>query len=181
MMSFANANAVLQWIVILLNLMLTIALIRQLNQMTGSMFPDVGLEKGSPAPDFQAETLAGETLTLADYVGKVVSFIFISTHCQACVEKLPALNAFADKAKQAGMEVVLVNTGDKADTASLVQEYSVSLPVLVAPIESNPFARDYKAEATPSYCLLTPDSHVESSGLMDSDWEKQLLQAWTPA
>jgi thiol-disulfide isomerase/thioredoxin len=182
MWSFSSTNEILQWIVISVILLLVIALIRQFNQMSNGMIPEMvmGLEKGSPAPQFQAETLTGETLTLADFVGKVVSFIFISPHCDACIDKLPALNAVADKARQAGVEVVLVNTeGSKAETTALVQRHGVSLPVLVAPIDSNPFARDYRAETIPSYCLLTPDSHIESAGLLGPRWEKQLMQAWT--
>ncbi|WAL61367.1 peroxiredoxin family protein [Thermocoleostomius sinensis] len=184
MMSFSIANSILQWSAILLNLLLTIALLRQFNQLSDSIAEfsgmESGLETGSRAPDFEAETLTGETLTLADYMGKVVSFIFVSTHCDACIDKFPALNAFADKAKQAGVEVVLVNTDDdKGTIAGLVQKHGVSLPVLVAPIESNPFARNYRAEAVPSYCLLNPDSYIESAGLLGPKWEKQITQAWT--
>lgn len=176
-------NLVLLWIVVLLNLLLTIALIRRFNRISthlsafGDM--DIGLEKGSLAPDFQAETLTGETVTLADYTRKVVSFIFISPHCSPCLEKIPKLNALVAKAEQAGVELLLVNTdGDKAETAAFVEKHSVVLPVLIAPSESNSFARDYKADATPSYCILNQDSYVEAAGVFEPNWEEQLARAW---
>jgi peroxiredoxin len=179
-------NSVLLWIVVLLNLLLTIALIRRFNQMSTHLSAftdiDVGLEKGSQAPDFQAQTLTGETVTLADYARKAVSFIFISPHCSPCLEKIPALNALAPKAKQAGVEIVLVNTdGDKAETAAFVEKHNVKLPVLIASMERNSFASDYKANATPCYCLLNPDGYVEAAGTFAHGWEEQLTQVWATA
>lgn len=183
MPSILVTNLVLLWIVVLLNLLLTIALIRRFNRMSTHLSAftdmDVGLEKGSQAPDFQAEMLTGETVTLADYARKAVSFIFISPHCSPCLEKIPQLNALAPKAKQAGVEMVLVNTdGDKTETAAFVKKHNVTLPVLIAPSEHSSFARDYKADATPSYCLLNQDSHVEAAGMFGPGWEEQLTRAW---
>jgi peroxiredoxin len=172
-------NSVLLWIVVLLNLLLTIALIRRFHQISAFADMDVGLKKGSRAPDFQAETLTGETVTLADYARKAVSFIFISPHCGPCLEKIPTLNALASKAKQAGVDILLVNTdGDKAETAAFVEKHNVTLPVLIASSESNSFASDYKAAATPSYCVLNQNGHVEAAGMFGPGWEKELMQTW---
>lgn len=180
------ANSVLLWIVVVVNLLLTVALIRRFNRMSKdlSVFSDmdIGLEKGSQAPDFQAQMLTGETVTLANYARKAVSLIFFSPHCSPCLEKIPTLNALAPKAKQAGMEILLVNTdGDKAETEAFVKKHNVTLSVLIAPSESNSFARDYKADATPSYCILNQDSYVEAAGVFEPNWEEQLARAWATA
>lgn len=113
MLSISVVNLVLLWIVVLLNLLLIIALIRRFNRISTQLSAftdiDVGLEKGSQAPDFQAEMLTGETVTLADYARKAVSFIFISPHCSPCLEKIPTLNALAPKAvvlQKQGQQVV---------------------------------------------------------------------------
>jgi peroxiredoxin len=174
------ANSVLIWIAILLNLLLTLALIRQFNQLSANLsaFPniDVGLEKGIQAPDFKAETLSGEIVTLVNYLGKVVTFIFFSPHCSACVDKIPQLNALAIKVKDSNKELVLVNTdGDRATTAAFAEKHQLALPILVAPFDRNPFASNYKADATPSYCTLNPESYVEASGILESDWEMHLI------
>lgn len=163
----------------LLNLLLTIALIGKFNQMSSFADMDVGLEKGSQAPDFQAQMLTGETVTLANYAQKAVSLIFFSPHCSPCLEKIPTLNALAPKAKQAGVEILLVNIdGDQAETEAFVKKHNVILPVLIASSESNSFARDYKADATPSYCILNQNSYVEAAGVFEPNWEEQLARAW---
>lgn len=191
MFSILATSSILLWIVVLLNLILTIALIRRFNHLSTQMstFPDIaefsdmdkGLEVGSPAPDFQAETLSGETITLADYTRKAVSFVFFSPDCGPCMDKMSALNALAPKAQQAGVEMVLVNTdGNKEGTESFVQEHGVKLPVLLAPFESNSFAQDYKAMGTPFFCMLNRDGEVEATGGFGPKWD-QLTQAWATA
>lgn len=141
---------------------------------------DTGLEKGMLAPHFTAETLSGETVTLADYARKMVSFIFISPHCRPCVDKLPTLNTLALKAKQAGVDLIVVSTdGEKAETAALAEKYQLHVPMLFAPQEENSFAHDYKADATPCYCMINREGQVVSAGLFEMRWEKQLVNVWS--
>lgn len=179
------ANSILIWIVLLLNLVLTLGLIRRLNQgyaqMSALREEEAGLAPGTPAPDFQAELLDGETVTLADYTRQAVSFVFFSPTCGPCLEKLPILNSLAPKAEEAGVQVVLVNTdGDKDEAEALVQKHGLNLPMILAPFDANSFAEDYKAMMTPFFCLLNPDGEIEASGGFGSQWEK-LTQAWTGA
>lgn len=174
-------------ILVLLNLLLTIGTIRRLNQLTqpshappsAEMGEEAGLAIGSPAPDFRAETLTGEIVTLANYARRAVSFIFVAPDCDACVEKLPSLKTLLPKARQAGVEMVLVNTaGDKTATAHFIQQHHVTLPVLIAPFEENPFAQDYKVPGTPFFCLVNAENKVETVGMFGTEWE-QLTHAWS--
>jgi peroxiredoxin len=184
--SLLIAGFALLAIVVTANLALTLMLIRRINRVPAGMgLPpgmEVGLKKDTPAPDFRAETLSGEPVTLADYAHKAVSFIFISSKCPPCVEKLPALQALAPQARQAGVEIVLVTgDSDRATISALVTQYRITLPVLIAPFEQNSFLIDYKAQATPSYCTLNQHGRVAGSGLMEPGWEKQLMGDWVSA
>lgn len=170
-------SSIFLWLLVLVNVLLTVAIIRRLNHMS-SMPPDLaeGLAKGSVAPPFSAETLSGEVVTLANYTRKAVSFVFISPHCGPCVDALATINTLATKAHKAGIEMVLVSTGGKKqETAALVQKHQVTVPLLYAPYEENSFAHDYKADSTPFYCVVNQHSRVESSGFVGAGWEKQLL------
>lgn len=180
MISILTTSSIALWIVLLLNLLLTMALIRRFNLMSGHLVTDPtideGLEPGTPAPAFRAETLNGDSVTLSNYARRAVSFVFFSPHCEPCIEKLPALNALAPKAKDAGVEMILVNTdGGREETANLMQKYNLKLPVLLAPFDSNPFAKDYKAMGTPFFCKLNRNGEVEASGGFGSNWEQATL------
>lgn len=182
MSSALLATLLLLWVIVLLNLLLTIGLIRRFNQMskhlTGLPEQHEGLAVGTPAPDFQAKTLTGEIVTLANYAQKAVSFIFVSHSCEPCLKELPGLKALAPKAREAGVEMVLVNTeGDVAETETFVKKHALTLPVLVAPFENNSFLRDYRVSGTPFFCMLNRESKIEATGSFGPEWDR-LARVW---
>ena len=180
MSSLTLINSTSLWLLSSFNLLLSVAMLRQFKDLSTQMMPsglEVGLEKGTIAPEFEAETLLGEKVTLANYPQAVL--VFISLHCSPCIGKLPMLHSLALKAKQTDVEVVLVSTdGDKAETAAFAKKHKISLPILIAPPGNTSFVADYKVEATPSYCFLK-DGCVEAAGLFEPGTEEQLLRAWT--
>lgn len=180
MSSLTLLNSTSLWLVSGFNFLLSVAMLRQFKDLSTQMLSsglDVGLEKGAVAPEFEAETLLGEKVTLANYPQAVL--VFISLHCSPCVGKLPMLHSLALKAKQTDIEVVLVSTdGNKAETAAFARKHKVSLSVLIAPPGNSSFVTDYKVEATPSYCFLKHGC-VQAAGLFEPDTEEQLLRAWT--
>jgi thiol-disulfide isomerase/thioredoxin len=63
--------------------------------------------------DFTLPSLAGETVTLTDYAGRVVILNFWATWCVPCEREMPALNAYA--AEQDDVIVLAVNVGETED------------------------------------------------------------------
>lgn len=99
-------SSILLWVMVLLNMLLTLGLARRIRN---AAFPLMeSLKIGQKAPDFSAPTLQGKTMTLADYAGHPTAFVFISPHCTPCREELPHLRDLAPKAKGFGAELVLV-------------------------------------------------------------------------
>lgn len=165
-------SSMLLWLVVVLNLFLTFALVRRFNAT--SRLPDTGgLPVGTVAPNFTAHTLSGETKTLADYRGRNLALVFISSQCQPCRDLLPSLKQMESRAQQANIDLVLVNGEGQTASAALVDEMALSLPLLVAPRPENPFFSDYHILGTPSYCFVTPQGIVSASGfpsLQSGEW-----------
>jgi peroxiredoxin len=178
-------SSILLWVLVLLNLVLTLALVRKANSdsssgATSTSQPVETLEKGSIAPDFSAQNLQGETVTLASYEGRAVAFVFVGPNCAPCRDSLPRYEAMYAGALSRGTEVVLVSNAGSEATSHLVDEFNLRMPVLIAPQPDNPFFEDYKVAGTPSYCLITADGKVQSSGypsFQRGEW-KALAQAW---
>jgi len=176
-------SSILLWILVLLNLLLTLALARRLNArlkvaQSDDPFANIPkLEIGQPAPDFSVETLDGTQASLASYVRQAVAFIFISPTCGPCREKMPTFNALQPKARRAGVEIVLVSDSDRTETKKFSDDFASSLPFLIAPRENNPFLSDYKAKGTPFYCLVTAQGDVQATGFLDDEWEA-LTKTW---
>lgn len=174
-------NSILIWIVLALNLILTLGLIRRINKMASvSDFENIPtLAIGTQAPDFSAEALDGQLVSLATYAHQAVTFIFISPTCTPCVEKIPTLLLIEPQAEQHGVRIILVSLVDRADTQAFVNKYSITMPILVAPRETNPFAENYKAAATPFYCFVDEEGKIKSTGYFDAHWEDQLMLNWS--
>lgn len=79
----------------------------------GGVEADAGLEVGTPAPAFSAQTLDGETVTLADLKGKVVLIDFWATWCGPCVRAMPTIQSLHEKFADKGLVVVGVSLDDR--------------------------------------------------------------------
>jgi peroxiredoxin len=166
-------SSVLLWVLVVLNLLLTLALIRRINASARAQKVD-RLPAGTLAPDFTAQTLSGETVTRSTYAGRNVAFLFISPGCQPCHEMLPTFEALGPKAARAGVDLVLVSNAEREATGALVDQFHL------APVNTNPFAQDYKSTTTPSYCLVNEQGKVQSAGypsLSGGAW-KAAVDAW---
>lgn len=158
------------WIIVLFNLLLTLVLIRRVNtQAKGGIRKATGLDTGIAAPNFTAEALGGEQVSLSTYNGRPMAFLFIGTRCGPCREAIPRYESIREKALANGTELVLVSIDNMESTQELVQDLNVRLPVIVAPRHQNPFADDYKVSGTPSYCIIDGEGKVHSSGYPNID------------
>lgn len=172
-------SSLLLWLIVLANILVTLALVRRIN--ASSPKPE-GLPSGTSAPDFKAEKLDGETATLTTYTGlnHKVALLFLSTHCAPCRDLLAALKGQRAAVHHAGIELVLVSGDEREDTEALVAELGLDYPILIAPRSSNTFFADYKISLTPSFCLLNQQSKVQASGIPSiqvGGW-KALIDAW---
>lgn len=89
---------------------------------------------GSP-PDFQLESLTGETARLSDHLGKEVVLVdFWATFCEPCLASMPHLDALYKKYKDKGFVVFGVSIDGPDSIAQVrneVQKLGVSFPILL--------------------------------------------------
>lgn len=155
-------SVVILWVLVLINLVLTLAIVRRLNR--GSQRRVETLRWGQNAPDFTATTLNGNTVSLASYAGHDALFIFVSPTCGPCQEALPLYESLAPVAARTGVETVLVSTSTRDETLTMAQRAHLNMPILVAPAGENPFMQDYKVMGTPYYCLVDANGKVKRHG-----------------
>ena len=109
--------------------------------LIGLQFTPQTLDLGNdsyPAPDFTLPNVAGRSVSLSDFKGKVVLLDFWATYCLPCLEELPDLKALYRKYESKGFTLVGVSM-DYAGTevvAPFVNEYAVPYPILISDGES---------------------------------------------
>ncbi len=67
---------------------------------------NVGLEIGNVAPDFELQTLTGDTIRLSDYRGEPVMLNFWATWCPPCRAEMPDMQQVH---QDTGMQILAVN------------------------------------------------------------------------
>lgn len=169
MEQFLVVSSILLWIVVGFNLLLTLALVRRINAQSPEMAEK--LKSGQTAPDFKAETLQGMAVTRANYADRPVTFVFVSPTCAPCRKELPKLEALS-KSGPSGAELVLVSDSSMPDAQALVDEFHLTMPILVAARLDNDFMTNYKVAGTPFYCMVGVDGKVQSTGFLDETWKK---------
>lgn len=100
-------------------------------------------EKPRLAADFALPDLAGKTVRLSDFKGRVVLVDFWATWCIPCLEELPDLKALYAKHKERGFVIVGISIDDmgKEVVGPFVKENQVPYPILLTdldPVEGFP-------------------------------------------
>ncbi len=116
-----------------------------------------GPQVGAPAPDFRLPTVAGKTVSLADYRGKTLVVNVWGTWCPPCREETPDLIATSKKLTAAG-DVAFLGV-DTTEAAPIVRAFVASkgVPYPQAIDADQTFAHAYDIRAFPTTLVIGPD------------------------
>ena len=107
--------------------------------------------KGFYAPDFELQTLDGQTVRLSSLRGKPVILNVWASWCGPCKEEMPALQKIYAEYKDRGLQVVAVNMtfqDNRADAASFATKYGLTFPI---PLDTaSDVGKKYLVSALPS-------------------------------
>jgi len=186
------AFAIATWLVLLLNLLLTLRVLRylrsrqridELDAIRQSM-PELAL--GEPAPEFQVPDLTGRPVQLSDYAGRETAFVFVSPHCGSCASELPELAKLARLARsEASAELVLVSDSGGSETsawlAGILDRHPdvAALRMLIAPASRSDMLAGYNPRGlTPYFCHLDADGRVTARGGLRSPYWAAIVTRW---
>jgi peroxiredoxin len=115
-----------------------ITLTMRSNQDLGSIGLDIGvytpIEVDQPAPDLTLFDLDGQEVSLSDFDGEVVLLNNWATWCPPCREEMPEIQAYYQKYKDQGFQVVAVEAGDPEHVVrDFVEKANLDFVVLLDP------------------------------------------------
>lgn len=172
-------NSVVLWIAVIVNFIITLALVRRLTELLelakDNQRPEM-IKVGEKAPDMEIIDLNGDVSTQANFIGQSVAIVFVSPNCNPCRNAMPQLEDAYYKAKSNDVALLIVNMVDIEETRVFVDELNIQVPVYALPVDS-PLGNDFRIIATPSYYLLGKNWHVKAGGSLDAEW-RQLVNTW---
>jgi cytochrome c biogenesis protein CcmG/thiol:disulfide interchange protein DsbE len=89
---------------------------------------------GQPAPDFDLQTVDGQTVSLSSLRGRPVIINFWASSCLPCRDEFPLLVSAYQKYSPQGLEILGVIHDDGPDTAStFAKGYGATWPLVLDP------------------------------------------------
>jgi hypothetical protein len=153
----------------LLDLVLTLGVIRRLRAMSASQADDHGLdvsvstlEPGRPAGPFTAETTT-PGITVSGPAGlRLVAFF--STHCSLCPKRAPSFVSYVRANGLRAEDVLAIVTCVDGDMSGATYLDDVAAVTRVCTEEPDgPVATAFQVTGFPAFCLLEPDGTVRQT------------------
>jgi len=133
---------------------------------------------GNVAPDFNAEDLDGNRITLSDYRGKVVLLDFWATWCGPCMHEMPNVRAAYEKYKGNGFRVIGISLDTQQEILEAVLERErMNWPQIpdLKRVE-NRIGDLYRVEYIPSTFLLDHRGIVRYANLRGNELEAAVVK-----
>lgn len=125
---------------------------------------EVGLEKGMRAPDFELETLDGDTVKLSDFRGEKVLLNFWATWCPPCRAEMPDMQQFHEDKDVVILAVDLMTSeSDPENVPKFVEEFGVTFRVLLD--ETEDVAALYEIQPIPTSYLIDTQGIVHNMAI----------------
>ena len=164
-------SVVVLWIVVLINLALTMAIIRRLNTMNAMTPQPIDmLDIGTQAPAFNIETMDGQTVSDQDYANREKIMVFVAPGCEPCSEQMPKLQEAYYDAQKSGIELMVISLDNAVATKQYAEQLLFTAPILAASAGANPFVKEYKVSSTPSYYLIDSKNTIKEAGPLAPAW-----------
>jgi len=148
----------------ILRVMLVIILLSVLTSglvMTGCISTSTqGVEVGNLAPDFQLQSLAGQTISLGDLQGKPVLINFWATRCPPCRGEMPYIQEIYEEWSGNGLVVLAINIGESSSSVEgFMQSNGLSFTVLLDTKQN--VAQKYNIQYIPTTFFIDKDGIIQ--------------------
>jgi peroxiredoxin len=134
---------------------------------------------GGPAPQFELQTIEGQTVKLSDFKGEFVVLNFWATWCVPCIKEMPEFQKIHQSSGNGNIKIIAVNLSETKDRVDkFTQDYQLTFPILLDGY-GNTFER-YRVRSLPVTYFISPDGiireEIQGGGLTQEIIEAKIEQ-----
>jgi cytochrome c biogenesis protein CcmG/thiol:disulfide interchange protein DsbE len=125
---------------------------------------------GSSAPDFSFPDLDGNTVSLADYRGRLVLLNIWATWCKPCVDEMPSIEKLYNKFKDQDFEILAVSIDTKGEKAvgPFMKFHNLSFKVLLD--KGGTIQNAYRTTGVPESFIIDKNGVIIEKVIGSRDW-----------
>ncbi len=138
------------------------------------------LDKGNPAPLFNATTIDNKPFNLAELKGKYVAIDVWATWCGPCRVQSPYFEKFAVKYKDQPIHFIALSTDQRIDNWYVEAKAKPKSVLQLHAANADRFIKEYNIESIPRFILIDPQGNFVNSEMpfpSDKVFEKLLREA----
>ncbi|WP_058308802.1 peroxiredoxin family protein [Gracilibacillus massiliensis] len=136
---------------------------------------EVGLDIGNVAPNFELQTLAGETVSLADFRGKPVMLNFWATWCPPCRAEMPDMQQFHEDTDITILAINLTTTeASEEDVPAFKEEFGLDFTI---PMDRENKVSDlYQIRPIPTSYIIDKNGVIKFYTYGPLNYEQMMLE-----
>lgn len=133
---------------------------------------------GSPAPNFKTQTIQGQTLSLAEYKGKVVILEFWATWCGPCLPDIPHLKTLDSKYAEDELQIIGISLDTNTEKLrSFIAKEEMQWPQIIQPNKyKDEITSEYNVYIIPRSFIIGRDGKIVAKNLREEELEKEIAK-----
>jgi peroxiredoxin len=125
---------------------------------------------------FSLKTVEGRQVSLSDFKGKPVLFLFWASWCESCRDEIGLIEKFSQGKKDPlTIFLVAIDGENEKRVQRIIKDKKITLPVLLDVKEK--IARSYGVRMVPTVFLINPEGNMAGMIVGPRDWNAP--EAWS--
>ena len=135
-----------------------------IDQKVEGLFLLPPIEVDQPAPELTLFDLDGKEVSLSDFVGQVVLVNNWATWCPPCRQEMPEFQAYFEKYRDEGFQIVAVEAGQpEAEVRAFIEEQGFEFIILLDP--GNQSLTTFQNSTLPNSWVIDRKGHLRMAWL----------------